>query len=331
LARLSLNRVEDILNAIQGKRVLVVGDLMLDLYITGHVERISPEAPVPVVRVDEEASALGGASNVAANAVALGASCQVVGVVGNDSHGVTLARELERMGARTDGLVRVAERPTTVKTRVLAGHQQVVRFDHEDDSPVGPSETDGLLSMVKLLIGDCDAVALEDYNKGVLVPAVIRGSLQAAADRSIPSVVDPKRLNFFEYGGATVFKPNSRELWEALGEPIHPDNPDWMEAIRARLDVETLLLTMGEKGMAVRTRSQPLLRAPTAARDVYDVSGAGDTVTAVVAAALAAGATSAEAALLANHAAAVEVGKVGVATVSPEEILEHCTRHPDVD
>jgi len=327
---LSLQRVERILEGIRSQRILVVGDLMLDVYITGDVDRISPEAPVPVVRVTQESGALGGAANVAANAVALGAECHVVGVVGDDAHGITLARELERLGARTEGLVKVAGRPTTVKTRVLARHQQVVRFDHEDDSPVSQADAEGILSMLRILMAECDALVLEDYNKGVLVPDVIQGALTAATKRGIPSIVDPKRLNFFQYAGATVIKPNSKELWEALGEPIHPEDPEWMEAVRERLNAETLLLTLGERGVSVLARGAALVQAPTAARSVYDVSGAGDTVTAVVAASLAGGATSVEAALLANHAAAVEVGKVGVATVTPDEIMEHCRHHPDV-
>jgi D-beta-D-heptose 7-phosphate kinase/D-beta-D-heptose 1-phosphate adenosyltransferase len=329
MERLSIARAEEILSGIPSVRVLVVGDLMLDLYISGVVERISPEAPVPVVRVQEERGALGGAANVAANAVALGAECHIVGCVGSDGHGSSLEGALSEMGVRTEGLVKVPRRPTTVKTRVLARRQQVVRFDHEDDSPVAPDIAEGILSMIRVLLPECDALALEDYNKGVLVPSVIHGALQAAREQGIPSVVDPKRLNFFEYEGTTVFKPNAKELWEALGEPIHPEDATWMEEVRLRLGCDNLIVTLGERGMAIRTAAGELLSVPTVARSVYDVSCAGDTVTAVVAAGLAAGATPDEAAILANHAAAVEVSKAGVATVSPQEILDHCRQYRD--
>jgi D-beta-D-heptose 7-phosphate kinase/D-beta-D-heptose 1-phosphate adenosyltransferase len=321
--RLSYERIEAILAQARSGRVLVVGDLMLDRYLTGAVDRISPEAPVPVVRVEEEASAVGGAANVAANVAALGATCHVVGCAGRDASGDLLRDELEALGVHTEGIVRTDERPTTVKTRILARHQQVVRFDHEieDDSAGGLAEA--LSTAAGDLAPESDVMVLEDYNKGVLVPAVIRSALQAAEAHGLSTVVDPKRRNFFEYSGASVFKPNSKELADALGEFLHPDDADWMERTRLRLSCRNLLLTLGEDGMAVQTEAGEYVRVPTVAREVYDVSGAGDTVTAVMAVALAGGATATEAALLANRAAAIEVGKVGVATVTPEELLDH--------
>jgi rfaE bifunctional protein kinase chain/domain len=322
LTTLTKSRAEEILDSMAGLRLLVVGDLILDRYISGSVERVSPEAPVPVVHVEETASAPGGAGNVAANAVALGAECHLVGCLGDDGGGLDLERELVRLGVQTDGVIRVSDRPTTTKTRILARRQQVVRFDQENALPVPPEVAEGVLSMVQVLLPECDAVILEDYNKGVLVPEIIRGTLKAAAVHGIPSVVDPKSRNFFEFHGCTVFKPNRPELEAALGQPCRPDDPEWMAATRERLDCRHLLLTLGEAGMSLETPESELIRVPSRARDVYDVSGAGDTVTAVVAAALAAGAEVTEAAILANHAAAVEVGKVGVATVSPAEILE---------
>jgi D-beta-D-heptose 7-phosphate kinase/D-beta-D-heptose 1-phosphate adenosyltransferase len=327
--RLSLARVERLLDAAAGVRVLVVGDVMLDRYITGSVDRISPEAPVPVVRVEHEASALGGAANVAANVAALGAKCVVVGCAGRDADGEVLRRELEALGVATDGLVLTEERPTTVKTRILARRQQVVRFDHEVEADASPGLAEALSRTVASVGRDVDVVVLEDYNKGVLVPSVIRIALDTAGRTGAPTVVDPKRRNFFEYGGATVFKPNAKELADALGEFIHPDEAAWMEATRRRLGCANLLLTLGERGMALQTAEEVHVRVPTAARAVYDVSGAGDTVTAMMAVGLASGATTAEAALLANHAAAIEVGKAGVATVSPEEILLHARDYRD--
>jgi D-beta-D-heptose 7-phosphate kinase/D-beta-D-heptose 1-phosphate adenosyltransferase len=294
---------------------------MLDRYLTGSVDRISPEAPVPVVRVEAESWALGGAGNVAANVVALGSQCEVVGGVGRDAEGRLLRDRLQELGVGVTGLVELDDRPTTVKTRIMARHQHVTRVDREDSSDISEVQAGRLAEAVRRLRPSADAIAVEDYNKGVLVTSLIRATLSAGEEGSIPTVVDPKRLRFFDFTEATVFKPNSRELEDALGERLRPDDPEWMNEVRERLGCQTLLLTLGESGMAVQCRGNEYMRVPTVAREVYDVSGAGDTVTAVMAVALAVGATSLEAAVLANHAAAVEVGKAGVATVSPEEIF----------
>jgi D-glycero-beta-D-manno-heptose-7-phosphate kinase len=304
-------------------RILVVGDLMLDRYISGVVDRISPEAPVPVVRVREESWAVGGAANVAANVLALGASCEVVGCVGEDDAGGVLRDALASLGGRLEGVIRDPSRPTTLKTRVLARSQQVVRFDLEDDRDVSADVASRLAAAVEQALPAVDVLVLEDYNKGVLVPGLIDAALEGARRRGIPSIVDPKRRNFFAYGGVTVFKPNAKELEEALGDSLRPDDPHWMEEVRTRLACQVLLLTRGERGMTLRGGDGEHLHVPAVARSVYDVSGAGDTVTAVVACALAAGASHSEAAVLANHAAAIEVGKAGVATVSPDEIAAH--------
>ncbi len=321
--RLNPDAVDALVGRFPDVRVVVVGDLMLDRYISGAVERISPEAPVPVVRVEKESWAVGGAANVAANVAALGATCHVVGCVGRDTAGEQLRDELESLGVRTDGLVRTDERPTTVKTRILARRQQVVRFDHEVEADVSDGLAGALAGAVEELASESDVLVMEDYNKGVLVDRVIRAVMGQAARLGRPTVVDPKRRNFFAFSGTTVLKPNSKELADALGEFLHPDDPQWMERTRARLQCDNLLLTLGEAGMALQTAEGHSVRVPTAARAIYDVSGAGDTVTAVMAVALAAGADAAEAAILANHAAAIEVGKAGVATVSPAEIIQH--------
>lgn len=294
---------------------------MLDRYVTGVVDRISPEAPVPVVRVEAESSALGGAGNVAANVVALGATCTVVGCVGQDEGGRLLREIMQARGVRTEGVVAAAGRPTTVKTRVLARRQQVVRVDREVDEDASDELADELADAVRELSPEADVVVLEDYNKGVLVPGVTRAALEAGRGRQVPTVVDPKRLRFFGFSGATVFKPNAKELADALGERLRPDDAEWMGATRRRLGCENLLLTLGEHGVALSTGTGDHVRIPAVARSVYDVSGAGDTVTAVVAVALASGADVVAASILANHAAAIEVGKAGVATVLPEEIL----------
>jgi len=328
LKPLGANRIAELLERAQDVHVLVVGDLMLDRYISGRVGRISPEAPVPVVRVEKDWSGLGGAANVAANVVALGARCSVVGFVGDDAAGRELSDALRSMDMDIDieGVLQVEGCPTTVKTRVMALHQQIVRVDREDAGDFDGEVGDQLLEAVRRRIAGCGAVAVEDYNKGVLVPQVAAGVLEIAEEAGVPTIVDPKHRRFSQYEGVTVFKPNAKELEDALGEPLQPQSRAWMEAVRAGLKCHHLLLTLGEEGMALQSEGEEPLLVPTWARSVYDVSGAGDTVTAVLAIGLAAGGTVAESAVLANHAAALVVGKAGVATVTPEEILHHAER-----
>jgi D-beta-D-heptose 7-phosphate kinase/D-beta-D-heptose 1-phosphate adenosyltransferase len=318
--RLTLDRAKSLLAAARDINVLVVGDLMLDVYLQGTALRISPEAPVPVVRVEEEWRALGGAANVASNIVVLGSECTLCGVVGRDKSGDVLRDELQGAGIGTGGLVAL-ERPTTVKTRVLARHHQIARYDHELDDDITAAEAALVVDRIVELASKADVIIIEDYNKGVLVRDVIEGCRSAAKQHGIPLVVDPKSRFFFDYHGAAVFKPNMPELAGALRERVRPDDAEWMEETRRRLGCENLLLTLGEEGMALMTSGGEHVRVPTVARAVHDVSGAGDTVIAVVAVALAAGANVVEAAVLANHAAGIEVGKAGVATVSPEELL----------
>lgn len=312
--------LDRLLDAIRGVNVLVVGDLMLDVYLRGSVSRVSPEAPVPVVRVDEEWRALGGAANVASNVVALGAECTVLGCVGRDRAGEGVRREMDRIGIDAARVQTVDGRPTTVKTRILAQQQQVARFDREVDHAVDERCADALITAIDELAAAADVVILEDYDKGVLIEPVIAAALDAARRAGRPVVVDPKARHFFDYGGATVFKPNRTELASALGGPVLAEDADWMERTRQRLDCEHLLVTLGAQGMALRTGDGGYSRIAAAARSVFDVSGAGDTVTAAVAVALAADATPLEAALLANHAAGEEVAKAGVATVEPDEL-----------
>ena len=318
---LDRGRLESLLQAAGGLRVAIVGDAMLDVYLHGDVDRISPEAPVPVVRVRERRMALGGAANVAQNVAALGARAVLVATVGADAAGGHVREMLDRIDADPDALVTV-RRPTTTKTRVLARVQQVVRFDEEDDAGLSPDDTAAVLATLERAIADADAVVLEDYNKGLLVPPVIERAVSLGRRRGIPIVVDPKYHNFFCYAGATVFKPNRRELEAALGAAVDLESEASLPDVLRTLDVEHLLLTLGEHGMVLVSRDADALRIPTTAREVYDVVGAGDTVTAYLASMLAAGATAAEAALIANYAAGVEVGKLGAATVGPAEVLE---------
>lgn len=317
---ISRERLATLLGAAPAHRIAIVGDAMLDVYLRGDVDRISPEAPVPVVRVRHRELALGGAANVANNVIALGARCELVCTVGSDPAGASVRDMLEALRAETRSLV-VTRRATTTKTRVLARSQQVVRFDEEEDADVAETDLTGLLGAIDQAIADADALVLEDYNKGVLIPAVIAHAIARARARRIPIVVDPKYRNFFAYAGATVFKPNRRELEAALGAAVDLEHPEALPSMLERLGTEHLLLTLGEKGMALVSGGGEVYRVPTTAHEVYDVVGAGDTVTGFLAVMLAAGATVREAAVIANYAAGVEVGKLGAATVTAEEVL----------
>jgi D-glycero-beta-D-manno-heptose-7-phosphate kinase len=318
---LSRDRLLSLLETASSKRIAVIGDAMLDVYLRGEVERISPEAPVPVVRVLDRRHALGGAANVAQNVRAVGATCDLVAAVGDDMGGRQLRSMLEAIGAPVDSLISV-NRPTTTKTRIVARSQQVVRVDEEDDSDHAGPDAERVLAAVNAAVARADALVLEDYNKGVLVPRVIEAAMQAARGRGIPIVVDPKYKNFFSFRGATIFKPNRRELETALGADVDLEHPEALPTTFSRLGVEHLLLTLGEHGMVLISSGGVVKRVPTAARAVYDVVGAGDTVTAYLALMLAAGGSPSEAAVIANFAAGVEVEKAGAATVSANEVVE---------
>jgi rfaE bifunctional protein kinase chain/domain len=323
------DRINALLEAMPNRRVVVVGDAMLDIYLIGDVERISPEAPVPVVRVAERRYALGGAANVAANVAAIGADVTLVATVGDDRRGEQLRTELVTAGIRDDGIVVTPERPTTSKTRVVARGQQMLRFDEEEDTLLKGDTLGAVKKRLDRAFRNLDALVLEDYNKGTLVPEIIETAIATARTRGIPSVVDPKFKHFFNYRGATVFKPNRRELEAALGAAVDLEHADALPSVMERLEVDNLLLTLGAHGMALLTKTGAIDRFPTHAREVFDVSGAGDTVTAWVGTALAAGATMREAAEVANYAAGIEVGKAGVAVVSRDEVRELFERRYD--
>ena len=318
---LGRDRILHLVDRMQESRIVVLGDVMLDRYLIGDTERLSPEAPVPVVTVKERRTKLGGAANVAANVVAVGATCRLVGIVGDDQDGATLRQELVTAHIDDRGVVPVAGRVTTAKTRVLARGQQVVRIDEEVEAHLSSPEVERLESRLMDALADADALLIEDYNKGALVPGLIRAAVAAGRQRGVPVVVDPKFRQFFDYSGATVFKPNRRELESALGAAVDLQHRDALPDALGRLEVDNLLVTLGADGMVLVTKDRRTLHIPSIAREVYDVSGAGDTVTAWMGTALAAGATVRESAILANYAAGVEVAKAGVATVSPQELM----------
>jgi len=318
---LTRDRLEALLGKMATTRIVVVGDAMLDVYLVGDADRVSPEAPVPVVTVHASRHALGGAANVAANVAAIGAECRLVAVVGADARGESVKTELEDDKLGTQYLVTDTTRPTTSKTRVVARGQQMLRIDEEIEHPISARIMEQLGTALERAMRDADALLIEDYNKGTLVPQVIERGLSIAKKRGVPVVVDPKFKNFFAYRGATVFKPNRRELEQAMGAALDLAHPDALPDALAKLAVDNLLLTLGAEGMMLITKDGEVVRVPSMAREVFDVSGAGDTVTAWVGTALAAGASVREAAHIANFAAGIEVGKAGVATVSPPEVL----------
>ena len=321
--RFSRERLESLLGRMAERRIVVIGDASLDIYLAGEAERISPEAPVPVVTVTARRYALGGAANVAANVAAIGAEGRLVAVIGDDARGDSLRGEVAQARLPDRHLVVAAARPTTSKTRVMARGQQVVRIDEEVDEPIPARAEQQLAGQLEAAMADADALLIEDYNKGTLTPSVIERAMLLAKQRGVPVVVDPKFKHFFAYRGATVFKPNRRELEQAMGGGgvLDLDHPDALPTTLDTLGVDNLLLTLGPEGMVLVTKDLEITRIPTMAREVFDVSGAGDTVTAWVGTALAAGASAREAAQLANYAAGVEVAKSGVATVSPAEVL----------
>jgi D-glycero-beta-D-manno-heptose-7-phosphate kinase len=329
--RLSRERIEALIAKMAQCRVVVVGDAMLDIYLAGDADRISPEAPVPIVTVHGRRHALGGAANVAANVAAIGGEARLVAVIGDDSRADSLRGELAAHRLSDRHLVTAPARPTTSKTRVMARGQQVVRIDEEVDDPIAGRTEQALMAELEEAMADADAVLIEDYNKGALTPSVIECAMTLARRRGVPVVVDPKFKNFFAYCGASVFKPNRRELEQAMGAAVELEQPDALPTALARLGVDNLLLTLGADGMALVTKDKEITRIPAMAREVFDVSGAGDTVTAWLGTALAAGAAVREAAQIANYAAGIEVGKSGVATASPAEVMAvHDSYHDQI-
>ncbi len=322
--------VRETLARFDGTRILVIGDLMLDCYTFGSVSRISPEAPVPVLHVAREETRLGGAANVATNITALGGTAAVAGLIGDDVDGTRLCELLQARGCRTDAIVALPERYTTVKTRIIADRQQVVRVDRESP-PVAVGDGAAMLAeRVVAVIDEVDGIILEDYGKGVMSQPLVDRVLALAAERGIPVGFDPKDNHDLAVRGITLATPNYREACMAAGVAEVPiDDPASCPALRETAErlaqkwsPQLLMMTLGPHGLYLRSADggEPHV-IPTHAREVFDVSGAGDTVIAVALTALAAGATPEVAATLANVAAGVVVGKVGTATCTPAEIL----------
>jgi len=328
LVAITEQQLRRLLENFHGKRIAVVGDLMIDRYYWGSVHRVSPEAPVPVVEVESESIRLGGAANVANNILALGGTPLLCGLIGDD-HGGSLFRDLLR-GQNLDSAAVIVDpaRPTTIKTRVIAAGQHVVRIDNELKQECPQTLEAKLIGELRARIGTLDGIIIEDYNKGAVTRGVIRAVIEAANARGIPVTVDPKLNNFFEFTEVTVFKPNRREVEEALGGRLR--TPSEIEGAGRRL-LETLrarnvLLTRGEEGMSLFESDGTVTHYPTTAEVVQDVSGAGDTVISTLTMALVSGASVREACALANCAGGVVVGAVGIVPVRPEQLQEAAAR-----
>ena len=318
----ALEALQTIVGRFQGRRLLVLGDLMLDHYLWGNCERISPEAPVPVVEVQKETSSLGGAGNVAANLVTLGAEPVLVGLVGEDARAQQLFDAFAARGVDTRAIVRDPSRPTTMKTRIIAHSQQVVRADWESRADASGSALDGLLDKLERELPKCHALVVSDYGKGVITRPVLDRALALARARKIPVAVDPKESHIDAYRGVSILTPNQHEAGYVMGQRV-TDEASLMSVgwgLQKRLDAECALITRGPDGMSLFEKSGRYTHLPTVAREVYDVTGAGDTVVSVVALALAAGADYPEACYLANHAAGVVIREVGTATCSPGQL-----------
>ncbi|WP_177163805.1 D-glycero-beta-D-manno-heptose-7-phosphate kinase [uncultured Fusobacterium sp.] len=314
-----------ILDNFKNIKIGVVGDLMLDDYIYGTVERISPEAPVPVVNVKEEKFVLGGAANVVNNLASLGAKTICFGVIGNDANGERLLGAFADKKIDVSGLIRDKERTTIVKRRIIGSNQQLLRIDWEDITPISTFLEYALLRNIESKIDELDAVILSDYDKGVLTPMVAKEIVRMCRDRGKIVTVDPKPKNAMNYYGATSMTPNRKEAKECLGMERATNMEEVGKELKEKLKLDNLLLTRSEEGMSLFIENK-IVNIPTFAKEVYDVTGAGDTVISVFTLAAASGVSWHEAAKIANTAAGVVVGKMGTSTVTKDEILEFYKR-----
>jgi rfaE bifunctional protein kinase chain/domain len=318
-------RLREVISRFNQARVLVIGDVMLDEFVRGEVSRISPEAPVPVVKVNSEPSFMpGGALNVANNVFSLKGEVFPCGVIGEDECGQRLIKYLEERGIDTKGMLSDAHRPTTLKTRVIARHQQVVRVDKEDERPIDDEMVERILEFIRKKAASVDIILIEDYGKGIITPRLLLEVSSIAKKYKKIITVDPKEEHFSYYEGVTVITPNYHEAQTVTGMKGRDDNDlnRIGKELLNRLKVGAVLVTLGEEGMRLFESSGSINHIPTVAQEVFDVSGAGDTVIAALSLALAGGADMQEAAVISNYAAGIVVGKTGIATVTQQELLE---------
>ena len=328
-----VERLQTLIERFRDITILVVGDVMMDEYIWGNVSRISPEAPVPVLNVVSESQKLGGAANVIHNLCSLGGIPRICGVIGDDATGEKLKHALQAIGVPTDSLLIDSTRPTTIKTRIIAGyhrhHQQMARLDRESQEDISPELATHLIEHVKQVLPSINGVIIEDYGKGVVTAEIVQQIVSLAIQAGKIVAVDPKTNHFSRYNGVSVITPNHYEAGASLQMTI--DNHDSLlfagNQLLKKLESELVLITRGEEGMSLFERqSRMVTHVPAVAQEVYDVSGAGDTVIAALTLSLAAGAEPVDAALLSNAAAGVVVGKVGIAAVTPAELHEALAR-----
>ena len=305
-------------------KVLIVGDVMLDRYWWGSVNRISPEAPVPIVKLEKTSAAAGGAANVAANVVGLGAETILVGLIGNDGEAQNLADILKNSGISPDYLVKIENRQTSVKTRIIAHSQQVVRVDDENNSPISKAESDKVFSNIENLFERADIVIISDYAKGLLTENLLARLITKCASENKKILVDPKGKDYSKYKGATLLTPNQKEATEACGFEDFEENlvEKAGKTLLERISTDSILITQGEKGMTLFQSGGEIYRFDALARNVYDVTGAGDTVIATLAVAIGAGLNFFEAARIANIAAGLVVEQVGTTAISVETLAE---------
>ncbi|MBZ0181115.1 MAG: D-glycero-beta-D-manno-heptose-7-phosphate kinase [Melioribacteraceae bacterium] len=311
---LKISEFEKLKDKFYGKKIAVIGDMMLDCYFWGSVSRISPEAPVPIVEIDNEFFRFGGAANVALNILKLGGIPLPIGVIGNDNDGEIFKNLLKDSGINSKGIVVDNKRPTTAKSRVIADGQHVVRIDKESKEYLNHEISQKLSDFLKNNLDEIDAIILQDYNKGVLSFELIKESIEIAKSQNKIVTVDPKFNNFFNFTDVTVFKPNRKETEDALGIKIKTEEEikSASEKLIDKLNCEFLLLTLGEKGLAISDKKNNYWRIPTKARKVADVSGAGDTVISTLTMALAAGADIKTASYIANYAGGLVCEEVGI-------------------
>ena len=317
-------RAVAILNNFKKASVLVIGDLVMDHFVWGKVRRISPEAPVPVVEVSSESFMLGGAANVVNNIHSLGGKVLVCGVVGRDEMGKKLIHELRLKGISSDGVIVEDGRPTSVKTRVIAHSQQVVRFDREKKEKVHLDTVKTIMDYVSKKINSFDSIIISDYAKGVISEELVEEVIALAKKKDKPIAVDPKVGHFDFYKYATIVTPNNDEASKASGIEIENEASLLRagEVLLNKLGSDAVLITRGEHGMSLFENNGEITHIPTVAKEVYDVSGAGDTVIGTVALSMASGASLKEAAVISNFAAGIVVGKIGTATVTPKELKD---------
>ena len=309
--------------------IIVAGDCMIDEYYWGDVERISPEAPVPVVAVESVSRRLGGAANVVQNLSKLGVKTHLLSVCGKDDNGITLESMLQEIGCSLEGLFRSANRPTSIKTRIIARHQQVVRADRELIADLYEDECTALTDSFDRFLGHTDGVIIADYGKGVVSPVLICRIIKKCAEKGTFTAIDPKDRYISSYRGASIITPNLKEAHMLAGVPFSHCSNEEIKALGWKIidtyDIDTLLITLSERGIALFcSDGRQFNHLPTVAQKVFDVTGAGDTVISVFTAAIASGATPLEGAFLANHAAGLTVAQLGTASVNPEELLAVC-------